>query len=223
MLIKKEALEVARAASKDPTRYTRNSLYIDSDGTTVATDGHIMMLYQPDPEKQDDPSEYPMAETCNPASTETLKPCSISSVEALTLAKAISKDKRLSILRNAALDAKRTNEGENAVFMVAEVDKRQVISIKKIDADFPRYKKILPALPKNPVFIGFNIALFKTLLDALEKAGAENISVIAPTNGEQAMHLKAKSAHGTLEAVIMPLREDHEEIWGLKTQKKEFT
>tara|TARA_R110000751_G_scaffold195844_2_gene301240 strand:- start:181 stop:846 length:666 start_codon:yes stop_codon:yes gene_type:complete len=55
MIYSKKQLEAVEIASKDETRYALNGLFLDSNGDTVATDGHLLVRISangaaPDPE-----------------------------------------------------------------------------------------------------------------------------------------------------------------------------
>ena len=84
MLLNKKNLLVGHAASKDETRHSIMGIKIDKDGTTTATDGHILVKYEP--KEKLDAADYPNVDGIE-QSSEALEPCIIPADAALKLAK----------------------------------------------------------------------------------------------------------------------------------------
>src|SRR5262245_43730168 len=116
MLLQRKALEIARAASKDQTRQSICGLRIEPDGTTIATDGHILAKFTP--LSNPDSKEYPVIDGVNADDGENrLQPFTLTTEGVALLLRALSKKtpRSLPILGNIALDVKQTNSNGFAV------------------------------------------------------------------------------------------------------------
>jgi hypothetical protein len=170
MLIERNALKVAKAASDDPERYAITGVLVQEDGSTIATNGTIVLHYippTPDPEFQ-----YPLLEYLNPEEAEPLKPFIMPAKDALELAKAPQVEEGYELLKKyVSLDAALTNRRDTVVVGDTDMLTEHVRKIRKIDAKFPDVRKVLQAT-RAPVFeVVLSVHLLKKLLDALHALG----------------------------------------------------
>ena len=205
MLISRNALQVAKAASTDATRYTLNGIKIEADGTTVATDGNILVRYRP--REMPSPTDYPVIPGCSPVDAEPLVPFILSTKDALSVAKLPGKTK-LPILDFIALDTAKTNAGESACFAATDLQAVKMLAPKKIDGEFPDYDKIFPDPTVPPsARVGFTVAVLQKALTTLQACGATHI--VMESRGEcDPVEITASTDAGVMYAMVMPARID---------------
>jgi hypothetical protein len=170
MLIERNALKVAKAASDDPERYAITGVLVQEDGSTIATNGTIVLHYipaAPDPEFQ-----YPLLEYLNPEEAEPLKPFIMPAKDALELAKAPQVEEGYELLKKyVSLDAALTNRRDTVVIGDTDMLTEHVRKIRKIDAKFPDVRALLQPTGV-PVFeVVLSVHLLKKLLDSLHALG----------------------------------------------------
>jgi len=177
MNINKNNLLVAKAASTDDTRCALQTIYFDTDGT-VATDGHklVKVGYPSQVDHDSLPVVLPKGDIKN------IKPFLIPSSCVPALAKIQPKVKNLPVLENIFLDVDRTNANGSAHFSATDLTSISNPEIKKVDAQFPDYKKVFP-IPqeesgemkdtgKEPLLeIVFNPELLRDTCDIAVKMG----------------------------------------------------
>src|SRR5262245_12487662 len=123
MLLQRKALEIARAASKDQTRQSICGVRVEPDGTTIATDGHILARFTPTIKV--DGKEYPAIDGITADDGENkLVPFTLTTEGVAMLLRALSKkaQRHLPILGNVAVDVEQTNRNGFAVTAVTDLE-----------------------------------------------------------------------------------------------------
>jgi hypothetical protein len=214
MLIQRKALEIARAASKDQTRQSICGLRIEPDGTTIATDGHILAKFTPT--ANPDGKEYPVIDGVNADDGENkLQPFTLPNEAVAILLKALPKKttRHLPILRNVALDVEQTNGNGCAVAAITDLENPQVFKLRKVTDDFPDYQKVFPQ-GKPKLVIGFMMAAFENLLSTLRATGVDGfVMEIRNETGPALIKARTQDGDGLVTALIMPARVDDPKPW----------
>lgn len=152
MLVSKAQLTVRHAASKDTSRYNLNGIRFEADGRTVATDGHRLYTVTAEVPSDDD---YPnVADVEN--TSEPLEPFILPSETADRVRKAIPKKQRAPILEYARLDVASTNANGSARFVTTDIENAQVVEGRKIEGEFPDWRKVMPEEGKAQVTVTLN-------------------------------------------------------------------
>jgi len=141
MLLNRFSLMARLAASRDESRFNINVLRVESDGRTVATDGHRLYTVTPPPDADD--AEYPDVGDV-PATLDPLADFSMPRDVAERIAKALPKKPRLAILGSARLDVAATNADGKVRVVVTDLDTVTPIEARKVDGDFPDWRQVLP-------------------------------------------------------------------------------
>ena len=147
----------------DKARYAPSCIHI-TPKETVVTDGSCLVKVTLPKES---PENFPPVDGVKPSAK--FKPFSISTAAAAKIGNAIPNDKALPALNFAAIDGKRTDAGENAVFAVSDLETPQVFSPKKSAMQYPDYQKVVPDKEKAT----FSIALDAGYLAKLAKAAGK--------------------------------------------------
>lgn len=115
-------------ASKDSSRFNINSLHVEADGTTVATDGHIMAVVTP---------ASPLE------GVNQLEPFTL---EAEHL-KNLNKDQRKKNAPGNWIDTQATNT--NGHCRLETISGAGAVEIPKLDCTYPAWKQVLPTDPTH--------------------------------------------------------------------------
>src|SRR5262249_23950911 len=214
MLLERKALEIVRAASKDQTRQSICGIRIEGDGTTIATDGHILAKLTPT--ANPDGKEYPALEGVKADDGENkLQPFPLPTEAVAILLKALPKKtpRYLPILGNVALDVEQTNGNGCAVAAITDLENPQVFKLRKVTDDFPEYQSVFPK-GKPKLVIGFMMTALENLLSTLRATGVDGFVVeIRDETGPALIKARTKDGDGLVTALIMPARVDNPEPW----------
>ena len=216
MLYSKAHFAVRHAASTDETRYNLNGLHFRGDGTTEATDGHMLIRIKAATPAYDE----------HPNGTEGVPEPFILPLEAAhRVAKAIPKRSPSPVLTHAALDVPSTNGNGSARFVVTDgyngTGNEQAIEAKKIEGEYPNTDQVIPK--DAPFSFCINLTLLERVIKASKEFGGSGKgkdSKGKDSKGNQAhfakFHVTDNSSPvritisnpdvGELEAVIMPVR-----------------
>ena len=125
--LNRRTLSPLHCASSDATRFNINSLHVEADGTTIATDGHILAVVTPS-----SPLE----------GSSKLKPFTL---EADHL-KALNKEQRKRTAPEATIDLEATNANGHCRI---ETPGAGAVEIPKLDCTYPDWKQVLPTDPTH--------------------------------------------------------------------------
>lgn len=212
MLLLPKSLQVIKAASNDQTRPALRGVRIEADGSTVATNGHILARFQPT--EHPDAKEYPTVEGCCAVSDEPLAPFTLPSEAIAMILKAVPKTRRtLPILGTIALDVLQTNQNGCAVLATTDLENPQIFRPRKIEDDFPDFSKVMPA-GKPKMIVGFKVETFRDALDTLRATGVEFFVLeLRDETGPAKIVGQTKDRDGIVTALVMPARVDHPSPW----------
>lgn len=204
MLFDKASFAVRHAASDDAERPVLTGIYIETDGTTVATDGCLLAKVSPcDSAPCDD--DFPKMRKELVGNAAPFEPFILPRESANAIVKAIPRIKRLPILNHARLFESETMGNGSALFGVTDLETPTEFRAQKIDHEFPKYQKVVPA-GEPAVRISFSVSMLERLVKIAKEAGdaAIEFGIYAPTTG---MTFKS----GRVSGVAMPLRLDEPE------------
>lgn len=204
MLLKKESFHVAKAASDDATRYGLTGILVEPDGSTVGTDGHILLKYSP--KNVPEQTEYPMIDGFSDASDTTpLVPFILPKADALAIAKMPEKSRHLPILQYVALDVPRTNANGNAYFTSTNLETVTQVAPKKIDGRFPEYDRVIPAKERGGITIGFTLSVLEKALATMKACGVTVFSMnVVDATAPVRIDAECSDYDGTVVGVVMP-------------------
>lgn len=193
---------VAKAASKDETRYILQGVYVEEIKTgmrTTATDGRMMAMVE-DESGAFEASEYPA--NVIPANAPNGAKAAIVPVDAFVKAfKGTSRSRTLPILETVAVTMGKTETTLGTTDLQAPV----VRTVTNIDGRFPNCDQIIPQTSEfttryNPRLLGRALKIAEDFgLDAvdMEFTGANNpVKIMGRRNGQK------------LTIVVMPIRSD---------------
>ena len=214
-LYSKAHFAVRHAASKDATRYNLNGIHFKTDGTTEATDGHILCRVKAATPPGD---EYPTVPGVYFGEGEALQSFILPLEAADRAVKSIPKATRTSmpVLSHTALDVKSTNENGNARFVATDIETATVTEGKKIEVEFPKTENVIPKVAEDavPTFV-LNLQLMERIIKAAKEFKGPKARDLAAafyvSEGKDAaispILIRMKDPNiGELEAVIMPMR-----------------
>ena len=204
---------VRHAASKDETRYNLCGVYFDSDGSTVATDGH--MLLRTVRVEQHSAGDFPSVEGFETSDGE-LEPFILPMGAVDIIRKALpKKSTTLPILDCAALAREEANGNGQVRFAVTDLEQTQTPQARKIEADFPKYSPVTPDDDDKPTYtVTINATLLERLLKAAKEFGSDRrdqplkIELWAEPDDviSKPLRITHHTCDGDLEALIMPMR-----------------
>ena len=217
MLLKRAAFEVHSHAANGDHRFGINGIRVESDGSTVATDGHRLIQYIPPETPSGD--EFPKTEGCDPSGgmVPGVAPFTIPNDSAKEIIKAAPKRQTLPILEYIALDGKQTNANGSACFAVNDLESVRVFHPQKIEGTFPNYQKVIPEADKAAATVHLDAAFLESLCSTLKKmAGpgkrvgknAIDVKVSFYGDGKPVRFDADLKSQGSVVAVIMPRRAD---------------
>lgn len=209
MLLNSKAFVVARAAGPDVQ--SMNCLRIETDGSTVATDGKLLFRFIPD--AVFDPKDYPAFDGLAAVDgKEKLKPFYLSVGSARAILKVLPKEKRLPqpVMKSIVLDVAQTNQGKYAVLGFTDFKRAVVIRPEKLDQQFPDYSKVFPK-QKAKLVIAFRTDIFRRALEILSGLEVEAFTLFfrGPTT---AVEIRARTSEkdGKVVGLVMPFRLEEE-------------
>lgn len=145
------------------TRYALDCIHITPEETVVTNGESLVKVTLPKAPLEN----FPPVDGVKPSVK--FKPFSISAAVAAKIGKAIPNDKQIPALNFAAIDGKRTDAGENAIFAVSDLETPQVFSPRKSTTPYPKYQEVIPDKEKAT----FSIALNAEHLAKLAKAAGK--------------------------------------------------
>ena len=207
MLLRKQALSVVGAASNDDPRYSLNGILVEPDGSTVATDGHILVKYTP--RSQPDTADYPTVEGCDPAKPGALVPFILPSDAAKDIYKAVPKGRKASlpILTDfVAIDVEQTNANGCAVLGVTDLESPRVFRPMKIEGSFPKYENVIPTADKLGPKVGLGVDLLMRICKIAKAQGFEclELQTFVDEPADKPVIFRAKNDKAVFLAVQMP-------------------
>lgn len=214
MFLAKQALMVEKVCAKDDPSYSLEGIKVESDGSTVATDGHALMKWTPT--SHADTAEFPTVDGCDPTSKGDLEPFILPADVARAILKTdpIRKRQSLPILENVALDVAETNANGCAVLAVTDLASPQVFRPMKLEGNFPRYEHIIEgAEGSKRGTVGLRLDLVMGILQTLKKQGCEAFRLTLTARDGQTpadcpVILEGKTTNGKATALVMPYRMD---------------
>ena len=185
MIVHRNALTVLEAASKaGDQRYGLQTVHLKPDGTTAATDGHILAVYRPDHADDCDDGQ-PLPE-----------PILIPAGVAKQLYRMTGKRNPDLILPTPNGKVRATQVGPNACPTDTE--------FQPIEARFPNYDNVIP----ESGFTGsarFDPALFARLCKIATRCGCKSVKVEFSDPNKPAKLTGETDNGGTVQLVIMPM------------------
>ena len=127
--LNRRTLSPLHCASSDETRFNINTLHVEADGTTIATDGHIMAVVTPG---SIDKEEWP----------QEVRPFTL---EADHL-KNLNKEQRKRNAPEATIDIKATNANGHCRIDTAGSG---AVEIPKLDCTYPNWQQVVPSDPAH--------------------------------------------------------------------------
>jgi len=220
MFLTKQALESVRFVSTDDPRYSLNGILVRPDGSTVATDGHKLIVYTPAGQPEAD--DFPVVDGCNPASEGELEPFIMGKDAVKQIAKALPKKSSLPILQLAAVDVDQTNKNGHAVVAVTDLENPQVFRPQKLEGSFPRYENVIPKSETELCHVGLGVGQLLQIAQTLKAQGFKGVrlSLQKPTmtetegatvdqevqieTGDKPVTFDGKNEYGEVKIVLMP-------------------
>jgi len=213
--LNKRHFSVRHAASTDETRYNLNSILLEPDGTTVASDGYMLIRCKAFRGAAD---QFPAVE--HPPSDEIplTRQIALQREDVEALVKSIPKGRPVSncdILGNAALDVASANDNPTVRFTTTDLERKSVHEVRKLDGEYPQYRQVIPE--------GKPVARFAIDLNLLARVG-KALSDFHPNEkmrSSQAVVVELFSEHApvritsqwhpssdedSFEAFVMPMR-----------------
>ena len=144
MLYSRAHFAVRHAASKDATRYNLNGIHFKADGSTEATDGHMLIQVHAETPPDD---EWPDVGDIK-ASTDALEEFILPLEASERVMRAIPKPTRTSmpVLKHARLDVVETNANGHARFVTTDLDSVTPMQADKIDGEYPNTAQVIPKI-----------------------------------------------------------------------------
>ena len=159
MLLNRRQLSVAVVASDDPSRPSLTGVCIRPDGTTEATDGHVLLRVTPSPAAPAE-AEFPR-QAGSPADPQVSAPFILPAAAALDIMKAIPKS-RLPILEHARLESL----NGTVIFVTTDLDTTRHHEARPVEGPYPNTDQVIPE--GEPVFsIGFDLGLLEHAVKAM--------------------------------------------------------
>lgn len=160
MLYNKENLAVSIACSKEETRPALNGVHFESDGSTVATDGHILCHVEA---CKAEVEKFPKTESEDQKIDEKGIIVPLQNVQAI--AKTILKRTILPILKHCQYVNNQNGNGENsATFVTTDLENTQKHKTRLIEGKYPNWKQLFD-LPEPE----YEIAVSAYVLEKLAK------------------------------------------------------
>lgn len=209
MLIHKNDIQtIAHFAANNDVRTTLNGIQVETDGTLVATDGHVLGILKP---RQGKEEEFPALKGLpNLETTEPLKPCVLSKSALLSVAKQLKAPKQFPILNFAQIDTVEANKNGHVPMRITDLENQNVASVVKIEGTFPDYKRVVPDEDSLGYRICFDAAILMQALQAAVQHCGKDRAIVEfefPTNGLGGTSaVVANSECQTLQMVIMPCK-----------------
>lgn len=180
MLLSKDNLAVAAFASKDETRLSLGGVYVEPDGTTVATNGRYLATVGP---CHADRKDFPDIPGMNPETTtpgeQSLKAFVLPADDAKAIAKALPKGRTINtlpILAHAVVDVAHSNENGTYRIGVTDLERPQIFQGRKVEGEFPDYRQVLPK--GDPAWIvGLSAAYLKDIAATALSLGVKHLKV----------------------------------------------
>lgn len=207
MLLNPIALEVARACGSDSPHV--QGLLIEADGSTVATDGHILFKFTPSP--NGDPKEYPVFDGINPVDgKEKLHEFVLSQGSARAILRVLPKEKRLPqpILKNIVLDVGQTNKNGHAVIGFTDFNRPTIFRPEKVKEKFPDYHKVFPK-GKGKFKIAFTTNVLRKALEVVNSLEIESFTLVF-RGPKDPVEIVSATPAGKVLGLVMPCRADVE-------------
>lgn len=211
MLLNKRNLAIAGASSKEESRYTLKALCLETDGSTVATDGRILARCSPATAKA---ADFPANGNGNLAAWagQVLFPLDLVERARKLLPK---KSNRIPILDNVAVglanvDAENLQDAKMLV-VEADIPKQEARGVS-VTGQFPNYEAVIPREITAPLAeVKLDVDLLMRLLRIareFDNGGGYHAVRIRLYGPERAVRLDAVNREDGQEftGVIMPLR-----------------
>ncbi len=144
-----------------------SGVHFRADGTTVATNGHMMLSVKAERPTLEDWPCLPGVDTADLAGD--VKPFTLPTETATKVFKAIRKSK-IPVLESIALNVGETNRGPNARFHATDLETVDVIESRKVDGDFPNTDQVEARIREGGEFC---FAVDLRLIEQLIKAAKE--------------------------------------------------
>jgi len=217
MLYSKAHLAVRHAASADAARFNLNGVHFEADGTTEATDGHMLLratVATPPMEEFPAVGELPEGDSAGP-----IVPFILPIDVADRLAKSIPTRPRMPVLAHAALDAESTNANGRARFVATNLEGVTITEGEKIDGEYPKTSQIREPVKRDARFaFRMNLRLLERVVKAakeFERAHGQStkdplVADFYMTDGLSPVAVVIERDGDTLEAIVMPMRKDDE-------------
>ena len=203
MLLSKQALAVSAVASKDSFRIGITGIRVESDGSTIATDGHRLVKFTP--ANVPESSDFPGVEGLNVAAAGELEPFTLPVDACKAISRTLPRKATIPILAFAGVDVEQTNANGHAVIVTTDLENPQVFRPQKIEGNFPRYENVIPEGTPT-VKIAFNPRYMAELCKLLATtAGKDNAVTLSLYADDKPMRLDATGDDGSAIAVLMPM------------------
>ena len=207
MLLHRDSLRTVGAAISKAERVKEHlaGVRIEPDGSSVATDGHILLKFTPS--TQPDPKDYPVLEGVDAEDNGgTLKPFTLPSEAAIEILRAIPKRGCPAMIGEyVVLDVPKTNERETAVIGLTDLESSKVFKPRKAQGDFPSYQKLFDSLHQKEVVAEFALTLevVLKLLKTFKDLEVKRFKVKV-RGADEALEIETKNENGEVRALIMP-------------------
>jgi hypothetical protein len=207
MLLNKQNLAIVSLAPTDGGRFSLEGVRITPEETLV-TNGHLLIrVTTPNIESMQFPQIHGLT------STDSFEPFTLPRAAALAIEKAIPGKSTIPVLCHAVI-GKETDDSDNAVIGVTDMDMPQLFSPRKLIGDFPDLDKVTPPKEGCIYKVVFNVKYMIALLKQVEKFHASDgggrrfdPGVALRLYGEKiALRLDTENDDGQkLTAVLMPM------------------
>jgi hypothetical protein len=195
MLLKKQALEIWRGSIGDYPY----GVQICPDGSTTATNGHILFRYEPRL-PGDCEQDFPSVDGCTPSPLAA--PVSIGPDSCKNLIRSIPKSRSLPILNHLAVDGSQSGNGVLTA-VTTDLESPTIHRVQKLDRDFPDWQKVVAGVKKPKATVIVSIKYLKMICETASKVGAERVE-LAIVDGESPIKFTA-DGDGTLTGCVMPM------------------
>lgn len=164
-MLNKHNLSLASLASKETSRFTLNGILV-TPTETVETDGHQLCTVSM---QKTDTEAVPSPTGVDFAAVADWKPFILPAGEALDIAKALPKKSTIPILQNAFIGSK-TDVNGTAQIAVTNLDQFRVFNPRKLEGNFPDWKRVIPKPEENPpaLCVSIDAALLARVLKQVE-------------------------------------------------------
>ena len=197
MMLNKNNLQLAQAASKEDSKYLLSGILVEP-GFCVVTDGHQMIIVSTD---KTPPGDFPAIPGFTPV--DEFEPFVLPRQTALEIQKTIPNKANLPVLLVAAVGA----PDENYVTLATtDLDTHRTFRSRKMTGQYPNWRQVVPKAEKSTFQITMGIDLMIRVLNQIKNFS--DTATFRFQDADSAVRIDAANEGQTLTAIVMPIRNE---------------